>query len=268
MYAEVAKISGIDDAIIAMLYSKKSITPDKSREIRELVARVTDSNGFMRSDVSTEDEIAFIEYLNKVMKYGIQFEHETLLSFIDITVQIWGLHRAGQDDWDAHAYRFHNRIVRSSTRLAKFTGAEKSSYYEGKVLTTEEVIATCGSDIQQTVERDGAEFTRVDGIGYVRTDLLGEQDVIRGLYRLEIPSNNITKINFRELRHVYYMRNSTTHAHAEVQFAVEQVRNDFANKMPILYDKLGKVWAYIDEHNGYGYAERYNCKYQVVFNYK
>ena len=51
-----------------------------------------------------------------------------MLDFVTISVTVEGIHRAGQDDWDAHAKRFDNRIIRSSTRLADFSEGEMSDY--------------------------------------------------------------------------------------------------------------------------------------------
>ena len=55
-------------------------------------------------------------------------KHITVLRYIDISIMTEGLHRAGQDDIDAHARRFDNRIIRSSTRLAEFSDGEMSDY--------------------------------------------------------------------------------------------------------------------------------------------
>lgn len=244
MKATVSKIAGIDDAILAFSYSKRTISQARRDEIRDLCQVVNDENGFMRErgGLNGRSIERYNTELLKLIKYGVAHDHGTLLSFIDLSIEIDGLHRGGQDDWDAHAYRFHNRIVRSSTRLAKFTGAEKSEYYNGKVLTTEEVLGALDMNIGD-VTLDGVNYNYVEGIGFVREDLMDEQDVVRGLYRLEMPCSSTTKINYRELRHVYKMRNEKTHAHPEVQAVVEQVREELRVKQPILGDMLGKVWA-------------------------
>lgn len=258
MKAIVSKISGIDDAILALNYSKRRITDERRQEIRHLVETCTTPDGHICSDIKPHILEQYNTELLKLMKYGVAHDHATLLSFIDLTIEIDGLHRGGQDDWDAHAYRFHNRIVRSSTRLAKFTGSEKSDYYQGKVLTTEEVLKAVGACISD-VHLNEKNFTYVEGIGFVREDLVDDQDVIRGLYRLEIPCSSTTKINYRELRHVYRMRNATTHAHPEVQQVVEQVRDELRVKQPILGDMLGKVWAanLVKSGGGFGASVEY-----------
>ena len=65
-----------------------------------------------------EDKDKFNEAVDKLFRYGQK--HTTLLRFIDFTFLVEGMHRAGQDDWDSHAKRFANRIVRLSTRYSKF----------------------------------------------------------------------------------------------------------------------------------------------------
>ena len=65
--------------------------------------------------------------------------HITVLRFIDISIMTEGIHRGGQDDIDSHVKRFENKVIRSSTRLAEFNN-EKSDYYEGKIMTTDEAL--------------------------------------------------------------------------------------------------------------------------------
>lgn len=243
MKVNIAKISGLDDAMVALLYSKRTVTPEMVKRTRALVAQCTDENGFLRP-FNTVDErlrVAFVDLVDKLMKYGVGHGHATLLSFIDITVEIWGLHRAGQDDWDAHAYRFHNRIVRNSTRLAKFEGNEKSGYYADKVRTTDEIIQE--ESLPPTImnKQTGQIFVRVAGLGYVLQGHEKDQDIIRGMYRLMIPCNSITKVDYRQLRHIYSVRNAQGHAHPEVQKVAELIRAELMSKMPMLGEMLGKV---------------------------
>ena len=63
-----------------------------------------------------------------------------------------GMHRGGQDDIDAHARRFDNRIIRSSTRLAEFSEGEMSDYYRGKIISTDEALNILNIDIPDSFE--------------------------------------------------------------------------------------------------------------------
>ena len=80
-----------------------------------------------------------------------------------------GLHRAGQDDWDSHAARFNNRIIRSSTRLAQF-GYEMSDWYGDKIMPTDLALEYLGIDAPEYVEKDGEKFVKTVN-GYIREDL-------------------------------------------------------------------------------------------------
>lgn len=114
------QISGIDDAIVSMFMSKRSWTREKELHIREICRTVLRADGGLREyDSAQADAFAeFADWMDKLTKWG--WKHTTMLRFIDMSVTVEGLHRAGQDDWDAHAKRFNNRIIRSSTRLASF----------------------------------------------------------------------------------------------------------------------------------------------------
>ena len=130
-------IAGIDDAIIAMHMSKRTWNATMDDEIRYMCSIVNPHNGIFVPKAKYDDNHldkyfdAYQEYMTKLLKWGRL--HITLLKFIDISVTVEGLHRAGQDDWDSHAQRFQNRIVRSSTRLASFSDGEKSDFYSGKI---------------------------------------------------------------------------------------------------------------------------------------
>ena len=83
-----------------------------------------------------------------------------MLRFIDISVTVEGLHRAGQDDWDSHAARFNNRIIRSSTRLASF-GYEMSEWYQDKIIPTDAALDLLGIEAPEVTlgEVDFSEET-------------------------------------------------------------------------------------------------------------
>ena len=80
----------------------------------------------MRERCTPEKLAKFNGWLFTLLKMGKK--HITVLRFIDISIMTEGLHRAGQDDVDAHARRFDNRIIRSSTRLSTFSDDEISVF--------------------------------------------------------------------------------------------------------------------------------------------
>lgn len=210
-------ITGLDDAMTALLMSKRHWDSGRQMHNTFLVQRYTNGRGKRVSIKDPEHCMSsitqFDEGLEKVLRIGKK--HITLLKFIDISVTVDGLHRAGQDDWDSHAKRFDNRIIRESTRLADFDESEMSDYYKGKILTTEQVFRMLGLEIPQKANFDGVEYVRSPG-GYVREDMAGNRDVKRGLYRECIPSRFIFKCNLAEFAHVYKMRRDGSGANPEV----------------------------------------------------
>jgi thymidylate synthase ThyX len=170
--------------------------------------------------------------------------HITVLRFIDITIVTEGLHRGGQDDVDAHARRFDNRIIRNSTRLATFAEDEMSDFYKGKILTTGSMLAKMNRNIPEKVYEmnDGHWYTEeeyntiinIENVyaknvwvraanGYILEEYKDDKDVMRGLYPLSIPSNFISKINLCEWGHVFGERNQDGSANPEVKEWAEAV---------------------------------------------
>lgn len=225
MRAYINSITGVDDAMVALLMSKRTWTPEKETEIRGLVDRVTDRTGRIRQNVDPADLDTFNKKLNTLLRIGK--EHITLLRYIDISITVEGLHRGGQDDWDSHAMRFNNRIVRSSTRLATF-GVEKSDFYKDKILTTDEAADILEIKLPETITVDGVEYVKAVN-GYIKKGLETDKDVMRGLYMLSIPSNFEFKINLTEWAHVYKMRNADTHANPEVKELAELILHEIEN---------------------------------------
>lgn len=214
-------IQGIPDAITSMFMSKRTWTRDRELEIRRICNRVLDRTGrFQIGPFSKDpDVIQYNEWLEKLCKWGRQ--HITMLKFIDLSFTVEGLHRGGQDDWDSHAKRFDNRIIRSSTRLAKFS-KEMSDYYKGKIVPTDEMAEFLGIDLpDRVIAQDGQPYVKTVN-GYVREDLKEDKDVLRGLYMLSIPSNFIYKVNLAEFAHVVKERNENGHANPEVKQLCEE----------------------------------------------
>ena len=137
------EVTGLADALVSMYMSKRTWTRELEEEIRldcSIVEEVM-SNKYVREHYSHSNNTIkdrMDKRLNSFCKFA--WKHTTMLDFITISVTVEGLHRAGQDDWDAHACRFNNRIIRSSTRLADFSENELSDYYKDKVIPTESAL--------------------------------------------------------------------------------------------------------------------------------
>lgn len=210
-----------------MYISKRSWTPELDKEIREVCDEVLDRNGRIVKHCDFEKLNKFNNWLNILLKWGRK--HITVLRFIDISIMTEGLHRAGQDDVDAHARRFDNRIIRSSTRLAEFSDDEMSDYYKGKILTDAKVIREIlGFDMPETIVYEGNSYVKSPN-GYVQEKYKNSKDVKRGLYMLSIPSNFISKINLCEWGHVFNERNINGSSNPEVKEWAECVMSQINN---------------------------------------
>ena len=228
------EITGLADALVSMYMSKRTWTRELEEEIRldcSIVEEVM-SNKYAREHYSHSNNTIkdrMDKRLNSFCKFA--WKHTTMLDFITISVTVEGLHRAGQDDWDAHACRFNNRIIRSSTRLADFSENELSDYYKDKVIPTESALDMLEIECPQTIERDGQTFVKTQG-GYIREDLANNRDAKRGLYRLGIPSNFIFKCNLAQWAHVYKMRNKNSGANPEVKEVAEAIQDAVEEILP------------------------------------
>ena len=127
------EITGMADALVSMYMSKRSWTPELDEEIREewsdFYHGCLDEEAYFKARNTTKIRI------ESFLKYA--WMHTTMLDFVTISATVEGIHRAGQDDWDAHACRFNNRIIRASTRLADFEEGEMSDFYKGKIIPTD-----------------------------------------------------------------------------------------------------------------------------------
>ena len=215
------RVDGIDDAIISMFLSKRTLTRDLEMEIRNETLNASnlsyEDSGIFGS-LKPELTEKMYGWLQKLFKWGVH--HMTMLRFIDLSFSVYGLHRAGQDDMDAHACRMNNRIIRSSTRLADFGHGEMSDYYCGKIIPTDVALAHLGIVTPDEIEYEGNTYVR--GVnGYILKGMEKKNDVKRGLYMLSIPSNFIFRIQLTEFAHIYKERNKNGTANPEVKDAVE-----------------------------------------------
>lgn len=235
------RIDGIDDAIISMLMSKRSWNIFTDEDIRRTCSIVNTSKGEyvpqQKNDKREEKYfIQYNDYLTKLFKWGTQ--HITLLKFIDISVTVEGLHRAGQDDWDAHAQRFQNRIIRSSTRLAKFNEGEISDFYADKIISTDDALTRLGLEFpQELTDENGVKYVKTIN-GYIRDDLKENKDVLRGLYMLSIPSNFIFRCNLADFSHVYKERGKHGGANPEVKELAEGIVDRLEQWQPMITREL------------------------------
>lgn len=217
------RIDGVDDAIISMFLSKRTLTRELELDIRRAVAQ--HSNTIYQTDepfgaISQQVAPQLDSWLQSLFRWGVK--HYTMLRFIDLSFTVYGLHRAGQDDLDAHAMRMNNRIIRSSTRLADFSSGETSAYYADKIIPTDVALAYLGIDTPDTIEYEGKTYVRAVN-GYVLQGMENNRDVKRGLYMLSIPSNFIFRIQLTEFAHVYKERNRNGTANPEVKDSVESM---------------------------------------------
>jgi len=234
MNIKVNSITGFEDAFVAMYISKRSWTPELDKEIRDVCYDVLDKNGNIKWTCNKANLGRFNNWLAMLLRMGKK--HITVLRYIDISIMTEGLHRAGQDDVDAHARRFDNRIIRSSTRLATYNDDEMSDYYKDKVLTDSKVIkAVLGIDMPEEIEYEGCKYIKSPN-GYVKEEYKNNKDVKRGLYMLSIPSNFISKINLCEWGHVFKERNANGGANPEVKEWAEEVMR----QITMMYEQISR----------------------------
>lgn len=221
MNITINSITGFEDAFVAMYISKRSWTPELDKEIRAVCDEVLNKHGRIIQNCDKDSLDKFNKWMEMLLRMGKK--HITVLRYIDISIMTEGLHRAGQDDVDAHARRFDNRIIRSSTRLATFDDDEMSDYYKDKILTDSKVIQTVlGINMPKEIEYKGYKYIKSPN-GYVKEEYKNNKDVKRGLYMLSIPSNFISKINLCEWGHVFKERNENGGANPEVKQWAEEV---------------------------------------------
>ena len=217
------EITGMADALVSMYMSKRTWTPELDKEIR-------DDWEMYRSPYEFEGDERTIKRIESFCKYA--WKHTTMLDFVTISATVEGIHRAGQDDWDAHARRFDNRIIRSSTRLADFSEGEMSDFYKGKIIPTDIALRNVFTILlPNEIEVDGQEYVKVPN-GYVLKGMEDDRDVKRGLYMESIPSNFIFKVNMAQWSHVYRLRNKNGTANPEVKELAEKLQDEVERKMP------------------------------------
>lgn len=216
------RIDGVDDAIISMFLSKRTLTRKLEMDIRHEV--IANSQMYFDGEKPLgcfiSNSLVLHEWLSKLFKWGVQ--HYTMLRFIDCSFSVYGLHRGGQDDIDAHAMRMNNRIIRASTRLADFSQGEVSEFYADKIIPTDVALAHLGIATPTEIEYNGKKYVRAVN-GYIEKGMEDNKDAKRGLYMLSIPSNFIFRMQLTEFAHMYKERNINGGANFEVKKCVESM---------------------------------------------
>lgn len=238
------KISGYASAMDTMYQSKRSWTRELERYLYRIEKVATQWDGSLINKSANFDDWKDCEHtryhkdfhtnLQKLCNIGKK--HITLLRFIDLEFTVDGIHRGAQDDFDAHAKRLDNRIVRASTRLSEF-GSETSSWYSGKIIPFDRVLAYLEVDVPDTFNLYGVNFVRTTN-GYIREDLKDDMDVKRGLYMLSIPSTFTAKCNITEFAHIVKLRDKTSHAAPELREMIESLLAQIEDMCPYFTREL------------------------------
>lgn len=248
MQVHVTGIFGWEQAFKALYTSKRHLDYTKAYEIENVVNLATARDGSIidldmipyecNGDIPLDSRKKAIDEFHRMSEilFDVGKEHIVLLRFLNINIDTFGIHRAGQDDIDAHAERFDTRIVRASTRLATFKD-EKSDWYKDKILTTDDVLNKLDIHLPDTIINEDGEFIRCTN-GYVRVDYADNKDARRGLYMESIPSDFVSQINLTEFSHVYKLRQAGSTANPEVQEWAEKVLHCLSRMSPYITKEL------------------------------
>lgn len=293
MEFKLYKAEGYETAIMALRMSKGKFSSwEKAQEIQDLVYAVTDSQGFlnyktehaMKADYILDgrdikhnkvtgvydlDVAEFKRLLGLTFNNAMKdFNHHTLMRYIDLTFFTDGLHRGAQDDLDAHAMRFNNRITRFSTRLAEISENVLSEWYEDKVIPIYEAAQLWNEDeddeqekihLPETLETTKGTF-KLTPFGYILERFAQvpaknglAKDVQRGGMFIGMASDAVWKISLDELRYVYYMRGKLTKANPELRLGLEQLADQIEASIPVFgpYFRMvytdSKQWEHVNK---------------------
>lgn len=289
MQFNLYKVSGYEEAINSLRMSKgKFFSIPKAEEIQTLVWLVTDLKGFICTEKEYRYKVATIvdnngytglkkvtgDYEKDVAEFKRllqltfdnamgEHKHHTLMKYIDISFFTVGLHRGAQDDLDAHAIAFNNRITRFSTRLAEIEDVQLSEWYQDKILTFDEVdraiLEEHGFGLPQTFEKNGSTYKRTP-FGYVLEKYAQvpaknglAKDVQRGGMPIGLSSDAIWKTDMFNMRYVYKMRSKLTKANPELKLGIEQLADQIEKHIPVFGEYFRKeltdsgVWEHVNK---------------------
>ncbi|MER2006302.1 MAG: FAD-dependent thymidylate synthase [Psychrobacillus sp.] len=277
------KVSGYEEAIMSLRMSKgKYFSIPKAEEIQTLVWLVTDRKGLISNEKEYRYKVASIvdrngytglkkitgDYKQDVAEFKrllqLTFDnamgthkHHTLMKYIDISFFTEGLHRGAQDDLDAHAIAFNNRITRFSTRLAEIEDVQLSQWYEDKVIPFSDTIFYT-MDMSNEIYRGENKYIKTP-FGYVLEKYAQvpaknglAKDVQRGLMPLGLASDAIWKSDMFNMRYVYKMRSKLTKANPELKEGMEQLA-DQLEQIPVFGEYFRKeltdsgVWEHMNK---------------------
>lgn len=272
MQFHLYKVSGYEEAIMSLRMSKgKFYSWEKAKEIQDLVYAVTNRQGaiatpeeyvfnmyniqypFVKHSKITGDydtDIAeFKRLLGLTMDNAMgHHEHHTLMKYIDISFFTDGLHRGAQDDLDAHAIGFNNRITRFSTRLATIDEVKVSEWYQDKIIPFHDAIEMGAGDLPECIEVGGGLFNYTP-FGYVldkyeemNHEASIRKDVIRGLIPLGTPGPALWKTDMFNLRYIYKMRGQLTKANPELKIGIEQLADQIEETVPVFGPHFRQVF--------------------------
>lgn len=235
MEVKITRIGSVIEGVRSLYMSKRSWTPELEEKLDLWESKFIGKHGEIIVNEADEDYDEFNKTVQKLFKWGQK--HITMLRFMDVGGIVIGLHRGGTDDFDSHAKRLENRILRSSTRLADYKH-EKSDWYKDKIITTDEAIDLLKIILPDTLIKDGKKYVRAVN-GYVLEEYKDNKDVKRGLYMLSIPMNFIFKCNITELGHIYRERGSKEGG------ANGTAAPELQEMMEMLVDKLHEMVPYV-----------------------
>lgn len=275
------KVSGYEEAIMSLRMSHgKFYSWEKAQEIQQLVYLVTNECGFLNEEWQYDNKLDTIDWHNNPKISGDystdieefkrllgltknnamrNFDHHTLMKYIDVSFFTDGLHRGAQDDLDAHAMGFNNRITRFSTRLAIIEEQKVSDWYQDKIIPFHDAIQLIGDSLPQEIEHNG-EIFKYTPFGYVlqRYEEMAHnnglrKDVMRGLMGLATPGCAIWKSDIFNLRYIYSRRSKLTKANPELRIGMEQLADQIEQHIPVFgehfryqYTDTGK-WEHLNK---------------------
>jgi hypothetical protein len=273
MQFHLYKVSGYEEAIMSLRMSHgKFYSWEKAQEIQNLVYVCTDEKGFLADPFTYEKKLLSLEgkrrelygkkitgdYLGDISEFkrllGLtknnavgQFDHHTLIKYIDISFFTEGLHRGAQDDLDAHAMGFNNRITRFSTRLAEIPEPKLSEWYKDKLIPFHEAhkliceidTGRNGNMMPQRLELDGTIF-KYSPFGYILekyADMAKNnglyKDVQRGLIPLGQGGCAVWKSDLFNMRYIYFRRSKLTKANPELKLGMEMLADQIEKHVPV-----------------------------------
>lgn len=266
MEFKLYKVSGYEEAINSLRMSKgKFYSWKKAREIQQLAYAVTNEQGFLfeaREDYEAKLDSMYDWLSNEKLtgKFDVdvaefkrllqltfnnamgEFKHHTLMKYIDISFITEGLHRGAQDDLDAHAIGFNNRITRFSTRLAEIDENKISEWYQGKIIPFYEALETedlAGVTLPEEILVGGDVF-KLTPFGYVLEKFAQvpaknglAKDVQRGGMLIGMESSALWKTDLFNLRYIYKMRSKLTKANPELKDGMEMLADQIEKYIPV-----------------------------------